>query len=1048
MESNKNKSQSETSRQVHIEGEQNIVGDNNIVIHSSEVINQFNKPEFKNLFYTPKEPEILFNPDYLDSILNIISTTGMIVLWGNECTRNEKNQFARLLAYKLNSQSNDDLPIKEWLKNTNVYDIPIFLMKEKRGIFIITDIPPRSVHYDIELIQNFVERKSHFLIITTNTIWEIWERFVVDDTIFEELTKRKLFSDHYLAINLIELLYKSSFSLPQEIRTEFIDSFEFQKENGFDIYELSNFHFSNSWTIRDIAENLKSYDDLEKFIRLLPEDRTQVFTDKFIEELIRDVMEKDLDFLHWYHNGLDQRAQRLLLGATLLSGLYENQFFAAMEDLVENDWRIRKPSFDSFDYEDLEVLRNYAIDVIETGKIERKIEINSNLKRIIFRECWYNHQRLVVNSIQGLLNLVKNSTLIKSVDTTSTEIKITDENFEKLEQLDIPEYILTKISNLRDRTYNHRNDLLSDIYDEIGANSFMLFVEKIKVVFDKTKWVAQDSDFREIFQTSKKSQLYGSLVKVNLIHNVVGSALRLIAYESLSLVEEALFYYACQYNLQMRILAALSLAQWKHHEREIEGEDIYAQELYQILNRWHKKPQVIYDPFGGQLSKEKSDFIKRNKRFLYSTIVLTIGFAATYDEPNECSEELLSLLDEFIPPLWEKEYVLQEWETIDEVFGSHVVSLLMKFHLEQIHDNELIYRLMIYPDSRRAISHELAITYLKEPVLFNEIIDEIYNICEHLKREKKRFKRKNKFLKGKTFKDGEFARIKGFRSYNRRNCMISVLIAVYGNLHFIEGEGRLTAEETFDRLKFFYNTESNEEDLINAVLDAVKTQIARDFHNIQREIQSILNIFSFENLIRIMPGFFPHLKQERKKMYEEIAEEKKAILVNKPDTEIDKQLFNPESYETRTETILFKWIFWRNNSFRKLAFITMLGANLDISKNEENDKEIVDSFTQLIIKNDPLKSIYSILIAPICFLGFGIHIVSHLLPTMISLNEKYRNDIDTLAKNWQSNINKISIRWLGLSLRISLHLINHIELVVTIYLIITSILVWKISQFP
>lgn len=1039
MGTDKDKKLHEELNAINVNGSQNTIGDHNFIIQSSDVHLHLKDPNHKIFFYTPSQPDIHFNDQFINKIVSNIISSRIIVLWSKECTRNERNQVARKIAYELQKKVNTDLKIREWLKNTHIFDVPVFLMDEPIGIYVITDISPYTVQYDLESLLNVVEQKTHFLILTTNTVLDIWKRFTSKENLFQKITIKNLYGENFLAKNLVELFSKSSLKLPREIRTEYMDSYRFQKEIGLEIDELILFHITKSLTIKDIATGFRGYDDLEKFIRLLPEDETHVFSDEFIKIIIKEVLSKDFDFLKWYHNTLTKRQQHLLLGVALLSGLYENQMFAALEELVENDWRTRAPVLDSFDYEDLEILRNFAVDIIETGTIERKIEIKPAIKQIIFRECWYNHQRLVINSIQGLINLVKNSTYSQPPLFETVTFKVTDEYIDKLYQLSLPEYVLVNIEKLKGKLYTDWKELISDIYDAIGSQSFKLYKDKIDVIFDKSKVLFRDTDFREISKSSKKSQLYGNFVKVNLIYDVVGSALRLIAYESLSLAEEALFFYARQPNLKMRDLAALSLSQWKKHEEESTVDKRYEQELIRILKRWYKNPKSIYDPFGGLLSKEMSNIIDKNKEYIYSTIVITIGYAAVYDTPDNCSEELLELLKEFVPPLWDEEFVLPEWETVDESLGSHTVPLMMKYHLEQLHHDGLLYRLMIYRDSAKAISRELSLAYLNKPNLFNEIIKQIYDICKQLKTAENTYKKKNKKPKNIVLSDTEIVLIKGFRHYDRRNSMISILIAVYGNLQFTQGEGRLTAQETFDRLSDIYRYEGKNPKLVKAILDAVKSQITRDFHNIISEVKTILRIFELVEVVEIIPGIFPHIQKERKKYVELLIKEKKSILEEEPDAELDEEYFDTDRHISKTESIMFNWILKERSPYKKIGFLTLLGAYL----NKTSEKiDVVEEFIETIRKKSWWGLFTALLISPINLLFLGSPaIMFQLLPTVILLNSRFGQEISEMINVWFTKINDLSIRRFALSLKISLVLSDYFILVIVLYFFIIYLII-------
>jgi len=1063
------------------------------------------KEDKKKHFYTPLAPETNFKesaPLY-KSIIYKLTQSGIIILGGDNSTRNEKNQFARSLAHRLKKVFDNNLEICEWKKNTEeVYDIPIFLTEEKRGIFILTDLSPRIVQYDLNSIQDVVHRKSHMLIITTTASRKFWSsRLPQSMDFFEELVTEDLFDLNDLELKLIDLFYDSRFWLTGEIWKEFIDSYEVQKENNLDLRELRLFPLSPNRTITHIARCLKGYENLEAFVRLIsgkhkPKERKlydndnptessehtieiggvlkpsnevevsniyeyigefeashrepsdakasdpsehekedAVYTDEMIDEMIEKVKSNDWGFAKWFSQ-LDKQHKHLLVGVTLLSGLYESQLFSALEDLVENEWRAREPFMADFDYAELEFLRDYAVVFIVTGENESIIEIKPGLRRQAFKECWYYEKRFIVNSIRGLINLVKNSINQQNSSAYQDIFDIPQDTIDKLIQLDIPPYIIEKIETLRGKIYPTWSVLINEIEELIGNKSFKLFRDKLSVVFDFDRLITDDEDFREIALTAKKSQLYGTDDKTSLLRQAIGTAIRQIANESLAHAEEALFYFASTRSKDMHTLAAMSLAQWKEHKNDPEENQKFDDQLYEILNRWHKKPEKVFDPFGAGLPSEKRVFIEDNREAVLATIVLTIGFAASYDDSNQCSEQLLNLLKAFLPP---------GSEQIIAYLNEVTVRLLIKHHPEQLHLDGLLYDLMKYRELIESIAKELSFVYIKIPHLFNEIINRIDENCDKYKLAYEENEKKEKKLRKKGKEISALLRHKADEPKNLRKHFMLTLISIFGFLRFTEGEGRLTPQETFERLESIYENEDDEPDLQKAVADAVCKQVKRDFDNIENEIKSILAIFNLMDGLQVIPGFVHHNRDQRKKLEDDRAKKKEKFIANASfDDEFDETLYDPKGSLTKMESKLFNWIHEGGFKLRKISFITLFCLT---QPNFLEEKQF-ESLKSDINKKIPFKIFKVLLIPVLCSINLKrIIIVGQLLPAAISLKHSFYQDMMNMLDIWRNKLGNEEykgIKKLGHALSRAISLADNFIIVIAIYISI-AITIWALS---
>lgn len=1052
----------------------------------------------KKLFYTPFAPQINFKESVLlyKSIIDKLVQYGMIIFWGDNSTRNEKNQFARSLAHRLKGVFDNNLAICEWKKNTDVYDIPILLTEEKRGIFILTDLSPRMVQYDLNVIQDVVRRKSHILIITTTASIDFWSRLPHSMDFFQELTTEDLYDDDDLVLKLINLLYDSRFSLPEELWKEFINSYEVRKKYNQGILELRLYLLSENLTIGDIAKCLKGYENIEAFVRLISgkhkpkrrnlykdiepskpetegaerlkpydevessdilkhkeafdeghigpgdiqdydpsisEEENIVYTDEVIAKMIEKVKSTDWGFVNWFSQ-LDKQHKHLLVGVTLLSGLYESQLFSALEDLVENEWRTREPLMADFDYAELEFLRDYAVIFIATGENESIIEIKPSLRRQVFKECWYYEKRFVVNSIRGLINLVKNSINQQNSSTYQDIFDITQDTIDKLIQLDIPPYIIKEIKKLKGK-YPTWSELINNIKDHIGSKSFKLFQDKLSVVFDSYRLIADDEDFREIALTAKKSQLYGTGDKNILLRQAIGTALRQIAYESPTLAEEALFYFSSTGIIDMQTLTATSLAQWKEHKNEPEENQNFEDQLYKILNRWHKEPEKVFDPFGAGLSSERRDFIEESREALQATIVLTIGFAASYDDSNQCSEQLLNLLKASLPP---------GSGQIIAYLNEVTIPLFIKHHPEQLHLDGLLYDLMKYLELIESIAEELSYVYIKTPHLFNEIISRIDENCDKYKLAYEENEKKEKKLRKKGKEISELLRPKADEPKNLRKNFMLTLISIFGFLHFTEGEGRLTHQETFERLESIYENEDDEPDLQKVVADAVCKQVNRNFDNIENETKSILAIFKLIHALQVIPGFIHHNGDKRKKLEDDLTKKKKKFIATANfDDEFDEALYDPQSFLTGIEFKLFNWIHEGGFKLRKISFITLFC----LTQTNFLENKQFESFKSNINKKISFKIFKLLLIPVLCSINLKtIIIIGQLLPTAINLKNSFQQDMMNMLDIWRyklGNEEYKGVKKLGHALSRAISLADNFITVIAIYISIATT-VWAL----
>ncbi|MBK4731548.1 hypothetical protein JJD41_16990 [Oxynema sp. CENA135] len=139
------------------------------------------------------------------------------------------------------------------------------------------------------------------------------------------------------------------------------------------------------------------------------------------------------NFIQFYNKKLEYREKLICLGLTLFDGLAEDQFFAALEEVVARAWQKRDPSLKALDYCDIQNLykeyfnfsdKQEQIQYIAPFKVIKpqihRIDVssvdigNSELRIALFEAAWkrdskYSLRRQVIAAISVLVVLVKES---------------------------------------------------------------------------------------------------------------------------------------------------------------------------------------------------------------------------------------------------------------------------------------------------------------------------------------------------------------------------------------------------------------------------------------------------------------------------------------------------------------------------------------------------------------------------------------------------------------------------------------------------------------
>jgi len=388
----------------------------------TQTINQY-KPEFEEL----KNLELSFTSDFISphqeiiaELVEILDNNRLLVIYGDDI---EKHDFVWYLAWyfskyskQFNRVKGKESAILEW-QHSSIRQIEVeFQQSKDASIYLFAQVSPQEIGETgsdfLSIIKN--ASKKHFVIVTTEIHKAVW-KFSQEETIsWKEVTSHQLYHLNDLVKILFNAFKNKKFQdweqineLQKTLKTHF---------NENDIDKLSNSNITDHFTFKIIVDELQTPRKITRFVSVLYtelQNQEQKLNDILIEKLIEKIQAYP-KLNHWYYHILTPRERLLALGLNLFSGLYEDQFFAALEEVVENAWQKRNPDLQALDYCDLDNLGNFFTLPITKDSRNQEIKSNISKRSQLFEVAWNYHGRQILATLPTITHLVKNSVANRS----------------------------------------------------------------------------------------------------------------------------------------------------------------------------------------------------------------------------------------------------------------------------------------------------------------------------------------------------------------------------------------------------------------------------------------------------------------------------------------------------------------------------------------------------------------------------------------------------------------------------------------------------------
>lgn len=389
--------QSETN--ISVENSGALIEDSSIVadqVAGRDIYNYYSEdPSFASVSLEYYGSDEYLSPNITDAVLKKLTDQRILLIHGGQAF--DKGGFIRHLAFKVQEQTQyktQEIELNE--ENESLYHQ--ISKNSSKSIYLLDRLHPQHVDYDLQRLQILAETRSIYIIITTDLSLDIWQLDQPEQKQFcYQIPQKKLYDD---------------FELTNYLRSRLLQRYTFSNE------ELKNELLERSIIfkvpLKEVAAKLNSPENLNLFVlRLVNEDFS---SDRSVMEIVHSLLESKEGIVRKWFMSLSNREKLIALGAALLEGAYDDQFFSIMSQIIEGMWKYNDESLQALDYRDLDFLSDYfRFESLGDGRYVLQSKFPAQKVEII-RSCWNIYRRHLLSILPVFLDTAK-----KTLDTESSD---------------------------------------------------------------------------------------------------------------------------------------------------------------------------------------------------------------------------------------------------------------------------------------------------------------------------------------------------------------------------------------------------------------------------------------------------------------------------------------------------------------------------------------------------------------------------------------------------------------------------------------------------
>lgn len=278
------------------------------------------------------------SPVFTDEVYQMLLRKRVLIIKGNN--HFDQLSFGRLIAGKVQQKYTNFKALELIQNEENDSLIPEFKKEKKERIIVLNSIHPRHLDHDFKGMLQISEDQKSFYIIATESSKETWEK---SSSIINDFWYQIPESDHYSKPELLKWFIKK---FNEEI-PEFISE---------DTEIIGESLISETIALKEIVEVIKTPQKLLMFINICG-NSNQIFSDKRLHNIIKDLNQSQEEVVIKWFNSLKSDQKIIALTAALFNGLYCNQYFEILNQMIETSfWKQREETLGALDYFNMDFL--------------------------------------------------------------------------------------------------------------------------------------------------------------------------------------------------------------------------------------------------------------------------------------------------------------------------------------------------------------------------------------------------------------------------------------------------------------------------------------------------------------------------------------------------------------------------------------------------------------------------------------------------------------------------------------------------------------------
>jgi hypothetical protein len=372
------------------------INNNEINLEPSGGFAEINTAVYDETFYT--------RPIFAGALAEQIKDRRLVVIAGGAGF--DKNLLARHLAASVSTDTGE-IKVMEWSDPEDAGKIVKEIKEEESSsIFILPDTAPQNIQYDLRKLASVARDHSHYIIVTTEMTLHTWQQpQAVIDLYWFEVPSSGLYSKEILTAFFLQKLNLNRKLLDISPLTELHD----------------HFVIGAAYTPFKIASLFGTPDQIDFFFTLLESKPEETLEEKIRSSIATATDVSETLVTKWYRT-LSSSEKLIALGAALLEGMYDDQYFAVMQRVIENFWHHRARNLQSLDYCDLDFLLNFfKFEIYDDGRVTLMSKFPDQRVEII-RAAWSGHKRHILSAFTVITTLAGSSSAAAANKVTDKEI--------------------------------------------------------------------------------------------------------------------------------------------------------------------------------------------------------------------------------------------------------------------------------------------------------------------------------------------------------------------------------------------------------------------------------------------------------------------------------------------------------------------------------------------------------------------------------------------------------------------------------------------------